>query len=180
MLQTPAEYQGKTFTLLIDSGSTHSFLSPRCVRNLSLHEYPDSTLTVELATGKKTKSLTTTGTLNFCLGSENTSAHFRVLPLGIYDGILGMDWLKQNDAQIHCKDALLSFLNGNSNRVSILGKRGQPKLHLVNFSKLMKTYRKKQMVYAVILNPSDKESTSSEPDEVDSSSEPGLCCYSQS
>ena len=129
-----------------------------------MHEYPDSTLTIELATGKKTKSLTTTGNLNFCLGSENTSAHFRVLPLGIYDGILGMDWLKQNDAQIHCKDALLSFLNGNSNRVSILGKRGQPKLHLVNFSKLMKTYRKKQMVYAVILNPTDKESTSLEPE----------------
>ena len=55
VLQTPAEYQGKTFTLLIDSGSTHSFLSPRCVRNLSLHEYPDSTLTVELATDKKTQ-----------------------------------------------------------------------------------------------------------------------------
>ena len=52
VLQTPAEYEGKPFTLLIDSGSTHSFLSPRCVRNLRLHERPDTTLTVELATEK--------------------------------------------------------------------------------------------------------------------------------
>ncbi len=34
VLQTPAKYEGKSFTLLIDSGSTHSFLSLRCVRIL--------------------------------------------------------------------------------------------------------------------------------------------------
>ena len=66
VLQTPAEYEGKPFTLLTDSGSTHSFLSPRSVRNLRLHECPDSSLTVELATGKRTKSLTTVvGISNF-------------------------------------------------------------------------------------------------------------------
>ncbi len=56
VLQTPGEYEGKPFTLLIDFGSTHSFLSPRCIRNLNLHEHPDSNLMVELATGKKTRS----------------------------------------------------------------------------------------------------------------------------
>ena len=65
VLQTPAEYEGKPFTLLIDSGSTHSFLSPRCIRTLNLHEYPDSSLIIELATGKKTRSLTTIGNLDF-------------------------------------------------------------------------------------------------------------------
>ena len=34
VLQTPAEYEGKQFNLLIDSGSTHSFISPRCIRTL--------------------------------------------------------------------------------------------------------------------------------------------------
>ena len=36
VLQTPAEYEGKKFTLLIDSRSTHSFLSPKCVQTLNL------------------------------------------------------------------------------------------------------------------------------------------------
>ena len=31
VLQTPAEYEGTSFTLLIDSGATHSFISPACV-----------------------------------------------------------------------------------------------------------------------------------------------------
>ena len=55
VLQTPAKYEGTKFTLLIDSGSTHSFISPRCIRNLNLHEHLDVPLTVELATGKRTR-----------------------------------------------------------------------------------------------------------------------------
>ena len=74
-----------------------------------------------------------------------------------------MDWLKQNDAQIHCKHALLSFSNGQNGRVTVLGKRGQPKLQLVTFSKLLKAYRKRQMIYAVKLNPLDKDLPSTGP-----------------
>ena len=32
VIQTPANYQGTLFELLIDCGSTHSFLSPKCLR----------------------------------------------------------------------------------------------------------------------------------------------------
>ena len=34
VLQTPAEYEGKKFKLLIDSGATHSFISPAAIRKL--------------------------------------------------------------------------------------------------------------------------------------------------
>ena len=36
VLQTPAEYEGKKFKLLIDSGATHSFISPAAIRRLNL------------------------------------------------------------------------------------------------------------------------------------------------
>ena len=161
ILQTPAEYEGTQFTLLIDSGSTHSFISPKCLRKLKLPEHPVSSLTVELATGKRIKSATSIGTLHFQLGDKQTSSTFRVLPLGTYDGILGMDWLSQNNALLHCKDALLTFQDSCGEKVTISGIRGKPKLHLVTATKLLKGYCKKQMVYAVKLNPIEKASVAS-------------------
>ena len=158
VLQTPAEYEGNQFTLLIDSGSTHSFISPKCLRQLNLPEHPVSSLTVELATGKRIKSATSIGNLNFKLGDKPTSSTFRVLPLGTYDGILGMDWLSKNNALLHCKDALLTFQDSHGEKATISGTRGKPKLHLVTATKLLKGYRKKQMVYAVKLNPIEKSS----------------------
>ena len=46
VLQTPAEYEGIGFNLLIDSGATHSFISPASVRKLNLNPKKDSKLIV--------------------------------------------------------------------------------------------------------------------------------------
>ena len=87
LLQTPTEYEGTKFTLLIDFGSTHSFISPRCIRNLNLHEHLDVPLIVELATGKRTRTVSSVGSIYFKLGESQTRGNFRVLNLGVYDGI---------------------------------------------------------------------------------------------
>ena len=76
MFQTPTDYQGNEFKLLIDSGATHSFISPSCVSKLQLKSFRDSTLTVELATGKTTQSLQSVGNIKFKLGGFNTQAIF--------------------------------------------------------------------------------------------------------
>ncbi|WP_368858696.1 hypothetical protein, partial [Oceanobacillus saliphilus] len=51
------------------------------------------------------------GNLTFDLVSEPTQCYFRVLPLGIYDGILGMYWLVANGANIHCSQGDVTFIN---------------------------------------------------------------------
>ena len=76
VLQTPAEYEGNTFHLLIDSGATHSFISPASVRKLNLQTQKDTKLKVELATGKQTQSSTSVKNLNFTLGGTPTTASF--------------------------------------------------------------------------------------------------------
>lgn len=102
MFQTRAKYEGTKFTLLIDSGSTHSFISPRCIRNLSLPEHPDIPLTMEVAIKKRTRTVTSVGSITFKLGEAQTRGNFRVLNLGVYEGILGMDWLQENKATLKC------------------------------------------------------------------------------
>lgn len=42
VLQTPAEYEGKKFKLLIDSGATHSFISPAAIVKLNPIDKPPS------------------------------------------------------------------------------------------------------------------------------------------
>ena len=100
-------------------------------------------LKVELATGKQTQSSTSVKNLNFKLGGQETSSSFMVLPLGIYDGILRMDWLIKNNATIDCKEKKLKFKSLNGKDIIVTGTRGDPKLHLVSATKLLKAYRKK-------------------------------------
>ncbi|MCO5552972.1 hypothetical protein L7F22_006492 [Adiantum nelumboides] len=49
IIQAPDTHQGEKVESLIDFGSTHSFLSPRCMRKLRLNQYPANRLMVELA-----------------------------------------------------------------------------------------------------------------------------------
>ena len=68
-------------------------------------------MTVELANGKEVISRHTVGNLDFELGGKPMIAHFRTLPVGVYDGILGMDWLTVNRASIHCAQGTFSFID---------------------------------------------------------------------
>ena len=109
VLQTPTKFQGIAFNLLIDSSATHSFISPACMSKLSLPSFQDSTLIVELATGKTTHSLQTVGSIQFEIGGYKTQAAFRVLPLGTYEGIIRMDWLVKHKAVLECHSGKLKF-----------------------------------------------------------------------
>ena len=72
IIQAPVSYEGKSFKLLIDSSSTHSFLSPKCIRNLSLEQQPSKKLTIELAIGKEVVTCIVIGALEFLLDTHPT------------------------------------------------------------------------------------------------------------
>ena len=110
---------------------------------LTLPVLTKSKLTIKLAIGQNAQSITLVGELKFKLGGYHTTASFRVLPLGIFDGILGMDWLAKHNATIECKTKLLKFVTLLGEQVTITGNRGNPKLQLVTATKLLKAYCKK-------------------------------------
>ena len=98
---------------------------------MNLSPQNDTKLKVELATGKQTSSSTSLKDLQFKLGGHDTQCNFRILPLGISDGILGMDWLTHNNATIDCKNGNLKFTNAQGGEAIMSSTRGDPKLHLV-------------------------------------------------
>ena len=59
--------------------------------------------------GRKVKSTTLVENLQNL--NKQYTAHFRVLPIGTYDGILGTDWLDKNDAHLQWKTTPLTFVN---------------------------------------------------------------------
>ena len=68
-------------------------------------------MTVEMENGKEVLSRTAIRYLSFALGGSSTSAYFRVLLVGVYDGILGMDWLQAKCANIYCAQGTFSFFD---------------------------------------------------------------------
>ena len=90
VIQTQATHGGESFGLLVDSGSTLSFLSPRCLRKLKLDQFNTRPMIVETANKKEVLSKTTVGHVNFELRGRSTSMYFRVFSIGVYNGILRM------------------------------------------------------------------------------------------
>lgn len=119
---------------------------------------------VELANGKEVLSSHSVDDLQFELGGHPTSASFRTLPLGIYDGILGMDWLTASHASIHCSTGSVTFTDKFENQVLIQGKNGKPKAHLVKASNLLRGVRKGLQIYVVKLNKVEDPKPNEDPE----------------
>ena len=120
-------------------------------------------MTVEMANGKEVLSRTAVGYLSFELGGSSTSAYFRVLPVGVYDGILGMDWLRSRHANIHCAQGTFSFLDDRNQEILVQGKNGKPKAKLSKAKRLMKGLKAGQQIFVVKLNKVKESENEAEP-----------------
>ena len=99
VLEAQGEYEGKPLTFLIDSGSSHSFISPSTAKRLRIEALPTGKkLRASLANGSSILTEEQILKLSFQLGGNPTSQEFRILKMGKFQGILGMDWLGKNKA----------------------------------------------------------------------------------
>ncbi|MCO5608643.1 hypothetical protein L7F22_062857 [Adiantum nelumboides] len=152
------DYQGKSLTFLIDSGSSHSFISPSTVKHLHLE--PRSTskkLQVSLASRSIVSCEEQIVEILFQLEGHSTSQRFRVLKMGKFQGILGMDWLSKNKNDIHCSQGTVSFYSLNEEQVYIHARRGNMPSRVVKTKQLMKGLRKGFPLYVLNLNKPKKE-----------------------
>ena len=85
----------QSVSILIDPGSTHSYIIPRVVEICALKKvkHRESWL-VQLATGTKRKVSEVIDNLALSMIGLVTCVDLNVLPLGSYDVLIGMDWLE--------------------------------------------------------------------------------------
>jgi len=108
-IKLAAHFGKHSAVVLLDSGSSHNFISEQlaaCLPNWQLLQKP---LQVKVA-NDSVLICTHEVTCAWLVQGVQFETTFRILPLQCYDSILGMDWLEQfNPMQIHWVEKWLSF-----------------------------------------------------------------------
>lgn len=94
-LKLQGAIQGKPVTILVDSGSTHNFISQNLVKQLHLKVSPCTPFKVTVANGDELNCETTVEPVSLTMSSEDFVADMHVIPLGGYDVILGIQWMSK-------------------------------------------------------------------------------------
>jgi hypothetical protein len=94
MIEVEGMINNHAFTILIDSGASHSYVDPRVVESLQLlrSKHGKSWL-VQLATGTKRKVMKMVKSCPVDMNGLSTRDELNILPLVSYDCLIGMDWL---------------------------------------------------------------------------------------
>ncbi|XP_026445569.1 uncharacterized protein LOC113346219 [Papaver somniferum] len=109
-IRVPGKLNKHDIFILIDTGSTHSFLDAKLAKKLQIHLVPTGKMLVTVANGDKTVSEGVCEDLQWSMQGYHFSANLRVLPLGGNDMVLGVDWLKKlGDVMFNLDELKVSF-----------------------------------------------------------------------
>jgi hypothetical protein len=96
--------------LLLDSGSTHSFISANFAAHIQAATVLIPAVPVKLANGDFVQCDQMVSQLEWHCQGYKFSTDLRILQLGVYDGVLGMDWLEgQGNMNCNWKGKAISF-----------------------------------------------------------------------
>jgi hypothetical protein len=88
--------QNQVLVMLVDSGSSSSFVSQRMVDQLALSTEVVSPVRVKVANGEFMLSSKRVAALEWWVEGHTYASNMRILDLEAYDAILGYDWLKSH------------------------------------------------------------------------------------
>lgn len=86
--------RGHDILVLVDSGSTHSFLSSTIAYKLEGVQQLSHPVSVKVAGGGTLVCTSELAAVEWSVQGFNFHSNLKFLPLDIYDLILGMDWLE--------------------------------------------------------------------------------------
>jgi hypothetical protein len=87
--------QNQVMLLLVDSGSSNTFVNANFMHRLNCSTVPIPPVSVKIANGEFLECDRMVPQLQWWAQGHMFQTDMRVLPLGGYDAILGVDWLKQ-------------------------------------------------------------------------------------
>jgi hypothetical protein len=94
MIEVEGMINNQALIILIDLGASHSYVDPRVVEILHLtRRKHEKSWLVQLATGTKRKVTELVKSYSVDMKGMSTKDELKILPLGSYDCLIGMDWL---------------------------------------------------------------------------------------
>jgi hypothetical protein len=105
--------RNKVMLILVDSGSSHSFVSSNFVHMAGLPTVPTNPRKVQLPNEQVLVSDKMMSKLKWWCQGHTLTADMRVLDMGAYDAILGYDWLKiHSPMSCHWENRTIEFVDG--------------------------------------------------------------------
>jgi len=102
--------KNKSMIMLLDSGSSHSFVNASFVAAAGLHTVPTTPKMVQLAIGQQLLTDKMVPKMEWWCQGHTLSMDMRVLELGAYDAILGYDWLQTHSPMsCHWENRTIQF-----------------------------------------------------------------------
>jgi hypothetical protein len=95
-IRLPARAHNQALLLLVDSGSSHSFVSAEFVRRVKLQTISIPAVSVKVANGQNITCDSMVKQMEWHSQGHTLKTDLRVLDLDSYDGVLGMDWLDEH------------------------------------------------------------------------------------
>lgn len=127
-VKLPGWINKKGIVVLVDSGSTHSFVDPMIIHQLNLPTETTSTLNVTVANGEQLQCDQICRNLQWEIQGEKFMKDCRVLKLGGCDIVLGMDWIDlYAPIELHTRPLSISF-HKEGKKVNLKGLNGRNKL----------------------------------------------------
>lgn len=113
-LRLRAMIGNQVLLILVDSGSSDSFLNENMLPRIQCTVKTTNTIPVKIADGKFMHCNKIVPDLSWWCQGETFITNMRVLELGAYDAILGMDWLQQHSPMVaDWEKHSLAFLHNN-------------------------------------------------------------------
>ena len=105
-----------------------------------------------MASGSKVNADVIAPECKIQLEAFTTSMNLRVIPLGSYDLVLGMDWLEQHNAVIDCKGKTIRCLDDSGSARVIFGIKRPFSLRKISAKQLARCARKGCNLFAIAVN----------------------------
>ena len=120
-IRLQAQVGDQMMLLLLDSGSSHSFIDASFAARIGVDLVKIDAVPVKVANGELMKCNTMISQLEWGSQGHKFVADWRVLELVAYDGVLGMDWFgRNNPMQCDWKQKKIAFLHMDE-RITLQG-----------------------------------------------------------
>lgn len=107
---------------------------------------------VELASSSKVNVDIVAPDCKIRMKSFTTSANLRVIPLGSYDIVLGMNWLEQHHAIMDYNDKTINYLDDFGSARVIVGIKRSISLWTISAKQLARCARKGYSLFTISIN----------------------------
>ncbi|GMI90521.1 hypothetical protein HRI_002721400 [Hibiscus trionum] len=140
-LRIQGTIKGRPMSILVDNGSTHSFLTPGWAKE-GIEVVPTNPLVIIVANGEKLYSNAQSKQLRWKMQGHQFEHDFRVLSMGGSDMVLGVDWMRRYSPIIMDFKLMTLSFQRNEELITLKGGFKPAKLQFISGEKFQKISKK--------------------------------------